>query len=410
METTSTLADTLLDDLADLSDADESGLKEEDQEDAVKDARLNSKLDPSQRNIQEEGEGGETGTQAEAVSNKDHIALLENRFLDNTGLQKHLTRIRNVNVTSKEESKRADTDDDQSNKTEHDDYGLIVESNRHRNLLSDELIRTHGSLCRVYGRKFPELEDLLSSPVQYKAAVQVIQNEMDLSRVNDRLNHHFNSNQIITMSVASSTTEGQPLTPGDLALALQLASYIDDLDAAQVELTHFVEQRIRGLAPSLCALIGPQVAAQIVGLAGGLAELALIPACNLQVMGQIKQTAASRAGMSTRHATVAATSTTTSPNHSQPIYHQQHAHEGVLMQSDLFLSSATAGIALQHRTKLLKQVAAKVALCARCDAVNVEQGRPRTASPGEKYRREILDKLSKWQHPQDAPVQKALPK
>ncbi|KAL7571994.1 hypothetical protein ACA910_001651 [Epithemia clementina (nom. ined.)] len=432
MDTTTTLADTLLDDLADLSDADESGAEIEEsdvQEENENDAAIvTTELDESE--------------QKQQAINKER-ALLENRFLDDKGLNQHLKRIRNLvrnHHLQHEESKKEEADlagtgkgeqmdggvlygssGVQKEEEEEVDYNLIVETNRYRNRLSDELSRVHGALCQVYGHKFPELEELLSSPIQYKTAVQVIQNEMDITRVNERLNQHFNSNQIITMSVASSTTEGRPLTADELEWALRLAAYMDEIDALQTELTRFVESRIRGLAPSVCALIGPQVAAQMVGMAGGLSELALIPACNLQVMGQIKTTAASRAGMSSSHHPAMATAQNQQQQQTQQQQQQtQHfarpqtqqlAREGILAQSDLFLSTNHAFLAPQHRTKLLKQVAAKVALCARCDAVNVQQGRPRTAAPGEKYRQEILAKLDQWQHPQDSgPVQKALPK
>lgn len=37
------------------------------------------------------------------------------------------------------------------------------------------------------------------------------------------------------------------------------------------------------IAPSLSLLVGPAVAAQLMGAAGGLASLSRMPACNIQV-------------------------------------------------------------------------------------------------------------------------------
>ena len=43
------------------------------------------------------------------------------------------------------------------------------------------------------------------------------------------------------------------------------------------------------LAPNLTHLVGPSLAALLVGMAGGLADLARVPACNMTVMGQEKR-------------------------------------------------------------------------------------------------------------------------
>jgi U4/U6 small nuclear ribonucleoprotein PRP31 len=43
------------------------------------------------------------------------------------------------------------------------------------------------------------------------------------------------------------------------------------------------------IAPNLCALIGSTIAANLVGLAGGLTALAQIPACNVQVLKNLKK-------------------------------------------------------------------------------------------------------------------------
>ena len=153
----------------------------------------------------------------------------------------------------------------------------------------------------------------------------------------------------------------------------------------QNELTAYVESKITNLAPSVSALVGPDTAAQLIGLAGGLAELSKIPSCNLQVLGQVKHTGSSRAGMS---------STNSKP------------HRGLLGNCDLVRVKAPK----QHQRKALKTVAAKLALAARFDYVNASTGRKRSAATGLQFRQEIEDKIAKWQEPNKARVLKALPK
>lgn len=354
MEATSTLADALLDDLDDLSDVEESAVEEGKEE------------------VAENGDssGVDRDQSSKAPST---VTSTQTRYLDSTVLQNHLQTIRsndNSSLTNKEQ--------------EQVEHQLIVQSNKQLALLTDELDRAHGRLSTLYHAKFPELEELLPNPVQYKNAVCCIGNETDLTNVNDALNEFLSNNQIITISVAGSTTSGRLLTRDELTQVQQAAAYMDEILKVQTELTEFVASRMERLAPSVCALVGSTTAAQLVGLAGGLAELAKIPACNLQVLGQTKTSAAARAGLSS----VA----------SRP-------HQGILMQCDLVQTCPR-----QHQKKALKTVAAKLALAARCDFVNVDTGRPRSAETGLKFRREIEGKIAKWLEPDKAPTLKALPK
>jgi len=131
-------------------------------------------------------------------------------------------------------------------------------------------------------------------------------------------------------------------------------------------------------------LIGPSTAAKLLGLSGGLAELSRIPACNLQVLGQTKHSSTSRAGLS---------GLTTKP------------HTGILVECDLVQQCPS-----YLQKKALKTVAAKLALAARCDFVNVDTGRTRSAQSGQKFRSEIEQKIQKWEEPDKARTLKALPK
>ncbi|EEC50835.1 predicted protein [Phaeodactylum tricornutum CCAP 1055/1] len=349
MEGTSTLADSLLDDLDDLSDV----------EDVADDAK----------NILQ----GETET---SQTHKEFTGPRRKRFLDDPNLLKHVNEVRYNEKNNMEKPQSKDQD--------AEEYRLIVQSNKQLANLANELSLTHIDLCTAYHPKFPELEELLPGTGQYKDAVRVIRNEMDMTKVNEGLNAFLNSNQIITISVSGSTTSGRMLLEEELVVVDKLIEYMDQICELQSELNLFVESRMEGLAPNVCALIGPTTAAKLLALAGGLAELSGIPACNLQVLGQVKQNAASRAGFS---------SATTRP------------HEGTLAECDLVRRCPRH---LQKRA--LKMVAAKLALAARCDYVNVNSGRERTPTSGRQFRSDIESKISQWHEPDRAQVLKALPK
>jgi U4/U6 small nuclear ribonucleoprotein PRP31 len=227
----------------------------------------------------------------------------------------------------------------------------------------------HADLAKAYQPRFPELEELLPNPLQYKNAIRVIGNEIDLTQaVNDRLAEVLGSNQIITIAVASSTSSGRPLTDNEFEEVDRLATFMERLLEVQAELRGFVESSMEAIAPSVCALVGPSVAATIVGLAGGLSELTKIPACNLQVIGQVKQNSASRAGLSA--ATV-------------------KQHVGILANCD-FVQSCPKHL----KQKALKAIASKLALAARFDFVNVDTGRPRSAEAGLKFLVSVNQRVS----------------
>jgi U4/U6 small nuclear ribonucleoprotein PRP31 len=219
-------------------------------------------------------------------------------------------------------------------------------------------------------------------PKAYKDAVLLIRNETDITKID--LSSILSPSQIITVSVASSTTIGRPLTHDELIKVDNASQHMEDLWKVQTELIEFIKNRMNDWAPNTSALIGPSLAAKMIGIAGGLRELSRIPACNLQVLGQVKSNAASRAGLSTIS--------------SQP-------HTGMLNECDLVQSSPS-----YLRRKVLKAVAAKLALAIRCDFVNVDAGRRQSAASGESIREKIMEQIQQWELPDKAKVLKALPK
>lgn len=353
MEPTSTLADALLEDLDDLSDIEAQTLE-------IEGELVVPVSDSGDALSHGQGEG------------QKNIDFLHNNFLENPHLQKHLEAIRTAQVVAKTKEER------------EEEHYLVVQSNKYLIKLTEHLEHTHGLLCAAYKAKFPELEEIIPNPLQYTKAIRVIGNEMDMTKVSEKLSDFLTSKQIITLSVAGSTTAGRTLSDDELLVVADMASRVEQITNIQEELIQYIESRMEGLAPSVCALVGSSVAAKMIGLAGGLAELSKIPACNLQVLGQVRQNATSRAGFSSVH---------TKP------------HQGVLSECDLVQRCP------QHlQKKALKTVAAKLALATRFDFINVDTGRTRSASSGVQLRSEIEEKIEKWQEPDKAPTLKALPK
>lgn len=371
MDYTTTLAESLLDDLDDLSDNEEE--------------EVHQSGEPED-NKQEEGQNGSTSSTSNTNESTSTVQSKRNGFMDDPKLNSHLEAISQPLTAQKEDQEEG--------------YSLMTASNKYLLSIQTVISKAHTDLAMAYKTKFPELEDLLPDPISYKNAIKVIQNVMDLTLVNEALNNvaKLSSNQIITLSVASSTTSGVPLTQSQLDHVNQCIAYIEQVLDIKERLIHHVEQHMEYLAPNMVALIGPTLAARMVSTAGGMAELCRIPSCNLQVLGQQKSTSASRAGLSTSIAAAASMSAaTTTRNVLKP-------HEGILAECDLYNA-----VQSHFQRKALKVIAAKLALCIRCDYVNLESGRAKTKTSGLKFRSEIESKFVKWEEPDKAQVVKALP-
>ncbi len=402
----STLAESLLDDLDDLSDLEEGVEEEEfqrkddDEDEVMKDAS----------SMGDNVTDGNNNGMEDASPIKHAIGITKRkRLLDDIKLNSHLEAIRPSLLGGDKKQKPAYENDDDKQQYEESQYDLMTSCNKFLISVQNELSKVYSDLVQAYQPKFPELEDLLPDAISYKNAIKVIQNEQDITMVNEKLSTeaHLTPNQIITLSVASSTTAGQPLDPSQLRYVNECITYMEQILDVQSQLIRFVEGHMEKLAPNTCVLIGPTLAARIVATAGGMAELSRIPACNLQVLGQVKATAASRGGMSTSiaGATASVAAQSQSMGHMQSQSRLSKPHEGMLSESELYRR-----VPPQLQRKALKVIAAKLALAIRCDFVNLESGRERTKTSGLKFRSEIERKFAKLEEPDMAPVVKALPK
>lgn len=254
------------------------------------------------------------------------------------------------------------------------EYQLVVSSNDLIVKIDDEMVNVHKYVVDLYSKKFPELESLVPSRLDYLRVVEVIGNEMDMTMVD--LSAILPNALVISVSMTGSTTSGQPLSEADLQQCQEGVAEALALEEARNATLQFVETRMNSVAPNLCAIIDTVIAAQLMGLAGGLGAMAKTPACNFQVMGQQK---GALAGFSAAA--------------SMP-------HTGIL-----FFATVVQQAPPYLRAKALKVTAAKVALAARIDLYQTDP----SGDGGRRMRGEIDDKIEKWQEPQQARIKKALP-
>lgn len=254
------------------------------------------------------------------------------------------------------------------------EYQLIVECNALSVDIENEIIIIHNFIRDKYRLKFPELESLVHHPIDYARVVKKIGNEMDLTLVD--LEGLLPSAVIMVVSVTASTTSGKPLPEEILQKTIDACDRALALDSAKKMVLNFVESRMGYIAPNLSAIVGSAVAAKLMGTAGGLAALAKMPACNVQLLGAKKK---NLAGFST------ATS---------------QFRVGYIEQTEIFQSTPPP-----LKMRACRLIAAKSTLAARVDST---RGDP-TGKTGRVFKDEILKKIEKWQEPPPAKQPKPLP-
>lgn len=254
------------------------------------------------------------------------------------------------------------------------EYLLIVDCNALSVDIENEIVIIHNFIRDKYRLKFPELESLVHHPIDYARVVKKIGNEMDLTLVD--LEGLLPSAIIMVVSVTASTTSGKPLPEEILNKTVDACDRALALDAAKKKVLDFVESRMGYIAPNLSTIVGSAVAAKLMGTAGGLAALAKMPACNVQLLGAKKK---NLAGFST------ATS---------------QFRVGYMEQTEIFQSTPPS-----LRMRACRLLAAKSTLAARVDST---RGDP-SGNTGRNLREEVRKKIEKWQEPPPAKQPKPLP-
>lgn len=231
--------------------------------------------------------------------------------------------------------------------------------------IDTEISTIHKFVRDIYATKYQELEQLVADPLSYAQVVRIIGNETDITLVEGDLLGIVPQTTILTISVTATTTIGKPLPQGDLQKVLDGCDAIIKLNDAKERIFDYIESRMGLTAPNLSAVVGSDIAARLVGIAGGLKELAKIPSCNLHVLGAKK----------TRGLGLAKT----------------RVPRSGLLSACVMMHSCP--LHLRHR--LIRVLSGKVTLAARIDCYQEDT----TGETGLRFLDEIYAKVTKWQEP-----------
>lgn len=270
---------------------------------------------------------------------------------------------------------------------DHPEYKILTQSNGLSTQIDGEVSLVHKFIRDHYSTRFPELERLVTTPLEYAKVVSIIGNgPMDsdsikaLQTSTDNplsmgLKSVLDGPSLMIVTVEATTSKGQELSQEELVRVRQACDMVIALNKAKHTLTEYVQSRMNIFAPNLTALVGSLTAAQLLNAAGGLTGLSKTPACNIPSWGSKKR----QAGLAT--------------------------NIGIRQQGFLYHSEIIRGIPNDLKKQAMRIVAAKLVLAARVDRVHSSPN----GSTGEDLKAQCLERLEKLTEPPPNKGQRALP-
>ena len=183
------------------------------------------------------------------------------------------------------------------------DQEVLVQAN-------DALLDTEGealALFKVlkdeYSVRFPELTTFELSSFQYAKVVLLLSgeedsddktdesenstfNKLDTSRLTTTNTGALPNATLMIISVTAATTKGRHLNIEEWHRIKSIALMLIRMEGVRGIILKFIESRMERVAPNVTALVGVEVASQLIGSAGGIIQLSRIPGGNIQVIGR----------------------------------------------------------------------------------------------------------------------------
>lgn len=155
--------------------------------------------------------------------------------------------------------------------------------------IDDNIKNIFRSVRAIYSRRFPELK--VNDPMQYIMTAQLLANKpsrIGEESIRKRLSEILDPKMYLLVSMTAATTQGIKVEPEGMEKLLKACAIACHLSQLRAKLIAFVELHMGTIAPNLSVIVGAPIAAKLVGLAGGLTQLATMPACNVPILGSHK--------------------------------------------------------------------------------------------------------------------------
>jgi U4/U6 small nuclear ribonucleoprotein PRP31 len=277
---------------------------------------------------------------------------------------------------------------DIGNVEDHPEYHLLTQSNSLSTQIDSEIVLVHKFIRDHYSVRFPELETLITNPLEYAKVVAILGNgPMDSENIkklqtstdnplNTTLKSVLDGPSLMIVTVEATTSKGRDMSPEELNRVITACKMMISLDNAKKTLTEYVQSRMNIFAPNLTALIGSLTAAQLLNTAGGLTGLSKTPSCNLAAWGSKKQANVALA-----------------------------TNIGIRQQGFIYNSPVIRTVPTDLKRQAMRMFANKIVMCARSDCFH----QFRDGSEGERLKDECLERLDKLQAKPNTKNARALP-
>jgi len=138
-----------------------------------------------------------------------------------------------------------------------------------------------------YSLHFPELDDLIREHEDYARLVYELGLRENFTKEN-LIKLGFSEGKARRIEEAAKKSMGADITDFDVKTMQTLAGIILKLYRLRADIAQYIGEVMREVAPNITALVGPLLGARLISLAGGLDELARLPASTIQVLGAEK--------------------------------------------------------------------------------------------------------------------------
>ncbi len=138
-----------------------------------------------------------------------------------------------------------------------------------------------------YSIHFPELDDIVREHAEFAKIVAYI-GSRDNMTVEALTKIGVPEGRAKRIADVAKKSIGADISEMDLKMIQRVANIWLDLHALRHELTEYIAQVMKEVAPNITALVGPLLGARLLSLAGSLEELAKLPASTIQVLGAEK--------------------------------------------------------------------------------------------------------------------------
>jgi len=138
-----------------------------------------------------------------------------------------------------------------------------------------------------YSLHFPELDDFVREHEDYVKIVAELGHRDNITAEN-LVKLGFSEEKAKKIAEAAAKSMGADYPEFDIEPMQRLARITLELYKLRRDLSEYIAQVMKEVAPNITALVGPLLGARLISLAGGLEELAYLPASTIQVLGAEK--------------------------------------------------------------------------------------------------------------------------